>query len=301
MRILITGGSGFLGSHLSKFLIKHGHTITVFDNFSNSKSKTIKNNKIKIIEGDILNYSVLSHSMQCIDLVIHLAAQISVKDSIKNPEKTMEINVQGTQNLLDSCVENKIHNFIAASSAAVFGNQLFMPLTETSKKNPISAYGKSKLLMEEKIVEFSKQNNLNSIILRLFNLYGVGQSKQYAGVITKFLDNIQENKNLEIYGNGKQTRDFINIDDAIYSFDLAIKKIDGKIGKIYNVGSGISITIYELAKLLLEISGKNLSILCKPKLMGDIVHSQTSIKLITNELDFIPKIPLKKGLEQFFN
>ena len=301
MHILITGGSGFLGSHLSNFLINNGHVITIFDNFSNSKSKILTSNKIKIIEGDILNYSILSDSMKNVDLVIHLAAQISVKDSIKNPEKTLEINVQGTQNLLESCVENKIHNFIAASSAAVFGNQLIMPLTEDSKKHPISVYGKSKLLMEEKIIEFSKQNNLNSIILRFFNLYGTGQSKQYAGVITKFLENIKENKNLEIYGNGKQTRDFINVDDAVNCFDLAIKNIDGKIGKIYNVGSGTSITISELAKLLLELSGKNLEILCKPSLVGDIVHSQTLIKSITNELNFIPKISLKKGLEQFFN
>ena len=301
MHILITGGTGFLGSHLSTFLSKQGHTITIFDNFSNSKSKISTNNKIKIIEGDILNYSVLSNSMKSVDLVIHLAAQISVKDSIKNPEKTIEINVQGTQNMLDSCVENKIHNFIAASSAAVFGNQCIMPLTENSKKKPISAYGESKLLMEEKIIEFSKQNNLNSIILRFFNLYGTGQSKQYAGVITKFLENIKKNRNLEIYGTGRQTRDFINVDDAVNSFNLAIKKIDGKVGKIYNVGSGTSITIYELAKLLLEISGKNLEIICKPPLVGDIVHSQTLTKSITNELGFIPKIPLKKGLEQFFN
>ena len=301
MHILITGGTGFLGSHLSSFLINQGHTITIFDNFSNSKSKILTNSKIKIIEGDILNYSVLSDSMKSIDLVIHLAAQISVKDSIKNPEKTMKINVQGTQNVLDSCIENKIHNFIAASSAAVFGNQLIMPLTEDSTKNPISAYGKSKLLMEEKITEFSKQNNLNSIILRFFNLYGIGQSKQYAGVITKFLKNIKENKNFEIYGTGKQTRDFINVDDAVNSFDLAIKKIDGKIGKIYNVGSGTSITIYELTKLFLDISGKNLEISYKSQSVGDIVHSQTSIKLITSELGFIPKISLKKGLEKFFN
>ncbi len=302
MNIFITGGTGFLGCHLTKFLINQDHNITIFDNFSNSNSEIpLIDDKIKIIEGDILDNSFLSDSMKNMELVIHLAAQISVKDSIKNPETTMKINVQGTQNILDSCLENKISNFIAASSAAVFGNQSEMPLTEESTKNTISPYGKSKLIMEEKILEFSKQNDLNSIILRFFNLYGIGQSPQYAGVITKFLEKIKKNMNLEIYGSGEQTRDFIHIDDATRCFDLAMKNIDGKIGKIYNVGSGTSTTILELAQLLLKISRKNLEIIFKPQLEGDILHSQTSIKQISNDLDFTPKISLREGLENFFN
>ena len=302
MDIFITGGTGFLGMHLTKFLISQGHNITIFDNFSNSDSKIfLTNDKIKIIGGDILDYSKVCDSMKNMELVIHLAAQISVEDSIVNPENTMKINVRGTQNLLKSCIENKIQNFITASSAAVFGHQSDMPLTEESSKNPISPYGKSKLMMEAKILEFSKQHKLNSIILRFFNLYGDGQSSQYAGVITKFLENIKKNTNLEIYGTGKQTRDFIHVDDAINSFDLAIKNIHGKVGKIYNVGSGTSTTILELAQLLLKISGKDLQIILKPQLEGDIIHSQTSIKQIISDLGFTPKISLQKGLEQFFD
>ena len=301
MNIFITGGTGFLGRHITEYLTNQDHNIVILDNFSNSDSKiSLTSDKIKIIEGDILDYSKLANSMKNMDLVIHLAAQISVKDSITNPDNTMKINVQGTQNLLDSCIENKIQNFIAASSAAVFGNQSVMPLTEEYSKNPISPYGKSKLMMEEKIIEFSKIHKLNSIILRFFNLYGPGQSRQYAGVITKFLENIKKDTNLEIYGNGEQTRDFIHVNDAISSFDLAIKNIDGKVGKIYNVGSGTSITILELAQLLLEISGKNLKIIHKSELEGDIIHSQTSIEKIKNELDFFPKISLESGLKQFF-
>ena len=302
MNIFITGGAGFLGSHLTQFLIDQGHTVTIFDNFTNSNSKIFLNDdKVKLIEGDIIDYSKLSKSMNDIDLVIHLAAQISVKDSLKNPENTIKINVDGTQNLLKSCIENKIKNFIAASSAAVFGDQSIMPLTEESPKNPISPYGKSKLLMEEKILEFSKQNNFNSIILRFFNLYGFGQSIQYAGVITKFLENIKNNSNLMIYGKGEQTRDFIHVDDAISSFDLAIKNINRKIGEIYNVGSGQSITILELAQSLLKISKKDLKIIHKPELDGDIIQSLTSIEHITTDMGFTPKISLEKGLTQFFD
>jgi len=301
MNIFITGGSGFLGKHLSNFLIKQDHKVTIFDNFSNSNSKiSPTSDKIKIIEGDILDYSKLSKSMQNMELVIHLAAQISVKDSINHPENTIKINVEGTQNILKSCLENKIKNSIAASTAAVFGDQSIMPLTEDSPKNPISPYGKSKLIMEEKILEFSKQNNFNSIILRFFNLYGPGQSTQYAGVITKFLENIKNNSNLMIYGRGEQTRDFIHIDDAISAFDLAIKNIYGKSGEIYNVGSGQSATILKLAQSLLKISGKDLKIIHKSELEGDIIHSLTSIDHITTDLGFIPKISLEKGLKQFF-
>ena len=302
MNIFITGGAGFLGSHLTQFLIDQGHTVTIFDNFTNSNSKIFLNDdKVKLIEGDIINYSKLSKSMNDIELVIHLAAQISVKDSLKNPKNTIKINVDGTQNLLKSCIENKIKNFIAASSAAIFGDQSVMPLTEESPKNPISPYGKSKLLMEEKILEFSKQNNFNSIILRFFNLYGLGQSIQYAGVITKFLENIKNNSNLMIYGTGEQTRDFIHIDDAISSFDLAIKNINQKIGEIYNVGSGQSTTILELAKSILQISKKDLKIIHKPELDGDIIQSLTSIKHIATDMGFTPKISLEKGLKQFFD
>ena len=297
MKIFITGGTGFIGSHLTKFLINQGHNITIYDNFSNSKSNS--DSQIKIIEGDILDHSKILNSMKNMDLVIHLAAQISVIDSISNPDNTLKINVEGTHNILDSCVKNNIKNFIAASTAAVFGHSSEIPLTEEAPTNPISPYGKSKLIMEKEILEFSQKHNLNSIILRFFNLYGVGQSLQYAGVITKFMKNIHTNTDLEIYGNGNQTRDFIHISDAINSFDLAIKNIDGKIGKIYNVGTGTSTTILELAKLLLKISRKNLKINFKSNLDGNITHSQTSIDLLRTELGFVPKIKLHEGLKFF--
>jgi UDP-glucose 4-epimerase len=210
----------------------------------------------------------------------------------------MKVNVDGTQNVLDACMENNVKNFIAISTAAVFGNQDV--IDENSKTDPISPYGKSKLLMEERIIDFSKKHNLNSVILRFFNLYGPGQSLQYAGVITKFLENIREDKSLDIYGNGNQTRDFIHIDDAIECINLAIKNINKKTGKIYNIGSGKSTSILELANLLLKLSDKNLPINFRPEIKGDILHSQTSIDLAKKELGFEPKISLQQGLSRFF-
>jgi len=300
MNIFITGGTGFIGLHLIHYLSKQGDKITVFDNFNNSSNTiNLTGFNIKIIKGDILDYSLLSKSLNNIETVIHLAAQISVTDSIKDSNTTMKVNIDGTQNVLDACLENNIKNFIAISTAAVFGN-LDTILTENSKTDPISPYGKSKLMMEKKITDFSKKHNFNSIILRFFNLYGSGQSPQYAGVITKFLASIRENKPLEIYGNGNQTRDFIHIDDVVECIRLAIKNINEKTGKIYNVGSGKSTSILELANILLKLSGKTLSINFKPEIKGDIFHSQTSIALVKKELGFEPKISLQKGLSRFF-
>ena len=300
MNIFITGGTGFIGLHLIHYLSKQGDKITVFDNFNNSSNTiNLTGFNIKIIKGDILDYSLLSKSLNNIETVIHLAAQISVTDSIKDSNTTMKVNIDGTQNVLDACLENNIKNFIAISTAAVFGN-LDTILTENSKTDPISPYGKSKLMMEKKITDFSKKHNFNSIILRFFNLYGSGQSPQYAGVITKFLASIRENKPLEIYGNGNQTPDFIHIDDEVECIRLAIKNINEKTGKIYNVGSGKSTSILELANILLKLSGKTLSINFKPEIKGDIFHSQTSIALVKKELGFEPKISLQKGLSRFF-
>ena len=298
MNILITGGMGFLGIHLSEYLNKQSHKVTIFDNFSNSQMKKL-DSIIQIIEGDILDYPLLSKSLNNIELVIHLAAQISVPKSIEDPDDTLKINVNGTQNVLDACLEHNIRNFIAVSTAAVFGTTSVMPLTENSTPNPISPYGTSKLMMEEKIIDFSKKHNLNSIILRLFNLYGQGQSPEYAGVITKFLERIREDKPLEIYGKGNQTRDFIHVDDATECINLAIKKLDGNTGTIYNVGSGKIISILDLAHLLLKLSGKELPINYKPEIEGDILHSQTSISLVRKELGFEPQISFEEGLSRF--
>lgn len=299
MHILITGGLGFIGHNLADFL-SNFYKVTIFDNFTNSNSNLIDNFKQKnlsIIKGDVLDYDLLCQSLSDVDCVIHLAAQIDVQKSIKDPDETFEINVHGTENLLNACLKNNICKIIAASSAAVFGNPLTLPLNENSSLNPISPYGKSKMLMEEKIYDFSLQNNINSICLRFFNIYGKNQSLAYAGVITNFLQKIVQNEPLTIFGEGNQTRDFIAVEDVLSAIHCSILNMDGKFGKIYNVGTGNSITINKLAKLMLDISGKNLPINHVEKKTGDVIRSETSIDLIKDELNFLPKIDIKKGLE----
>jgi len=211
------------------------------------------------------------------DMVIHLAAQISVLESTRNPSETFRVNVDGTRNVLVACEKNHVKKLVAASSAAVYGESSSdVKLTEESKKNPISPYGESKVRMEQEIREFESKHNIDRIILRVFNIYGIGQSSEYAGVITKFIERITQEKSLEIFGDGLQTRDFVSIYDVINSIHQAV--LSDKSG-IYNIASGKTITIKELAELIILGSGKKLDIKYSTAKKDDIRFSQADISL----------------------
>jgi len=299
--IVVTGGAGFVGRALVNYLIESGEEVKIFDNFSNSSQVEIQSLLKKgasLVEGDIRNYQNLERGLSKCDTVIQLAAQIDVQKSIINPKENYEINVEGTKNLLKACLKQNVQNIIAASSAAVYGNPSELPLTESSPTIPLSPYGESKLEMEKLIRDFSKKHNLDSICLRLFNIYGNGQTDAYAGVITKFMKNIREDKPLIIFGDGSNTRDFIFIEDVVNSIKNAIVKIQGKKGIFYNIATGNHSTILQLAETMLSISGKKLEIKFDHPKKGDIPHSQCKIALAKNELNFVPKIPLKEGLKR---
>ncbi len=300
MKIFVTGGAGFIGNHLVDSLLKAGNKVTIYDNLKNSSESKISHllkNGASFVKGDVTDYQTLSNIIAGFDLVVHLAAEIDVQESIKFPEYTHSVNVTGTVNLLRSCVEQKVCNVVAASSAAVFGNPKDLPLSENSQTVPISPYGASKLAIEHYMQAFSNSYDLNCVTLRFFNVYGQGQSGPYAGVITKFIEKIADNKPLIIFGDGSNTRDFVSIYDIVQSIQNAITKIEGKKGNVYNIGSGKYTTIEDLAKIMISISGKPLSIEHKQPKKGDIQHSQTSISLAQRDLGYSPKIQLKQGLE----
>ena len=250
MRIFITGGAGFIGTHLCKKLLELNHNVTIYDNFSNSSQENFVSEikqKITLISGDILDNSKLVSSMKNHDVVIHLAAKISVSESVKNPKETFDVNVNGTQNVLNSCEKNKISKIIVTSTAAVYQNiSTKIILDESSVTNPSSPYGSSKLAMEDMINDFTQTHDVNAIILRLFNVYGVGQSPEYAGVITKFLSAARDNSSLTIFGDGSQTRDFVHVNDVVSAIILSI---DSSNFGLYNVATGKSVTILDLAHL----------------------------------------------------
>jgi len=294
MKIIVTGGAGFIGKHLIEFLITKKNDITIFDNFSNSKEESIiylKNQGVKIIKGDITKIQDINNAVKDQDIVIHLAAKISVEESIESPSKTFQTNVEGTKNLLVACEKNNIKKIIISSSAAVYGEgKAGIKLTEKSKMYPISPYGESKVMMENEIKVFGKNHNLNYVILRFFNIYGIGQSPEYAGVITKFIKKIEMNKPLEIFGDGMQTRDFISVNDVVNSIYHSIK--NGK-NQTYNIASGNSITIKQLAKLIITLSKKELKINYNDAKKGDIRFSEADISLAKKELQYLPKYTLE--------
>jgi UDP-glucose 4-epimerase len=300
VRILVTGGGGFIGSALVLYLVKKGDKVTVFDNFSNSEKKIDSSEGIKVIKGDITDYNSLEKAIQNHDVVIHLAAKIDVNESILKPDETFAVNVDGTENVIKACLKNKIKNIVAISSAAVYGESKKLPVSETSPLQPMSPYGQSKMQMEKILEEYAIKYRLNIINLRLFNVYGKNQSAAYAGVITKFIDNIKNNKPLVIFGDGSNTRDFISIEDVVYSIHKSIEHLENKRGNAYNIASGESISINDLAKLLLSISGKKIDIQFKQAKQGDIKKSETLVELASRELNFETKINLEEGLKKNF-
>jgi len=246
----VTGGAGFIGRYCVKSFLEKNYEVTIFDNLSNSSEDMVSdllNDGANLVKGDITVQDEVSNAISGHDIVIHLAAKNSVEESIKFPEQTFNANVDGTKNILESCVKHNIKNLIATSSAAVYGETQNLPISENHKTNPSSPYGESKLKMEQ-----------------LIQSYGIGQTPEYAGVITKFLEKISKNESLEIFGDGLQTRDFIAIQDVVSSFNCALSKIENKHSKIYNVASGKSITINDLAKLMIEILNKDLEIIHYP-------------------------------------
>jgi len=294
----VTGGAGFIGRYCVRSFLEKNYEVTIFDNFSNSSEDMISDlldDSAKLVKGDITVQEQVSNAISGHDVVIHLAAKNSVEDSIKFPKETLMTNVDGIVNVLNACVKHDIKSIIAASSAAIYGEAENLPISENNKTNPSSPYGESKLKMEEYIQSFSKKHNINSIILRIFNVYGKGQSPEYAGVITKFLNKISKNQSLEVFGDGLQTRDFVSIHDVVESIFFAISKIEGKQGAIFNIGSGKSVSINELAKHMISISNKNLDIKHGEE-KNEIRFSQANISLAKKVLNYNPKIEFKNGI-----
>ncbi len=300
----MSGGAGFIGSHLVKELAARGYTIRIIDNLSTGKlsnidSELLNNGSVNFIKGDIRDSKLVDESLRNIDAVVHLAAQISVPFSIQNPQLNNEVNIGGTKNLLKYSVRNKIQKFIFASSCAVYGDPIYLPIDELHPPRPISPYAESKLSAEKETLGL-KTNNIKSIVLRFFNVYGAKQGlNEYSGVITKFIDRIKQKLPLTIYGDGLQTRDFVYVKDVVNAIVIALEnKTISK--EVFNVGTGKAVTIDELAKTMLLLTNAKIEIIKEPPRQGDIKQSYANINK-AKTLGFEPKFTLKKGLKELLN
>ncbi len=298
MKIIVTGGAGFVGSHLTELLIKNGHFPIIIDNLNTGKFKYVKKfvdeGKADFIKLDIRNFSKLMKLPKC-SAVIHLAAIASVIESIDNPSFVNDVNVNGTLNMLEFCRKKKIKKFIFTSSAAIFGDNE-SKITESSPTAPTTVYGSSKLTGEQYCRIYSELFGITTIILRPFNIYGPRQNDTYAGVITKFLTRLAKNKPPIIFGTGKQTRDFIHVHDVARAFFLALRYNMTKFD-VFNLGTGKSTPINTLARYFLN-NTKNHSMkpIYRKAIPGIIIYNSMNNTKLKKGLGLIPSISLKEGI-----
>lgn len=229
MRLLITGGAGFIGSHMAENFVNKGWEVVVLDNFLTGKRENLSHisGKLKIVEGDIRNTSIVNEVMEGCDAVIHLAALASVPASFNDPIGTYEVNFMGTQNVLEAARQNKVKRVTFASSSAVYGDTQTFPINEETPDNPLSPYGVSKLLGEKLCRFYNTAFGLSVVIFRFFNVYGPRQNpfSEYSAVIPKFLSIIKDGGTPTIFGDGEQTRDFIYISDLVHAHELALEEV----------------------------------------------------------------------------
>ena len=296
MRFVVTGGAGFVGSHLVKLLVKEGHNVIVIDNLHTGKKDNLIGvmDKIEFIEKDIRDYNSIEKYMKNIDGVFHQAALTIVQDSFTNPEEYHDVNVNGTENIFKIAQKNNF-KVVYASSSSIYGHQENVPILENFNKKPINPYGKTKL-DDEIIAEKYSKLGVKIIGLRYFNIFGKGQTIEYAGVITKFLDRIQDGKPPIIFGDGSQIRDFIHVEDIANANYLAMTS---DVSNLHvNIGTGNAISILELAKTMIDVSDLNLQPIMLEALDGDIQKSHSDSSLAKISFGWISEMKLEDWLKE---
>ncbi len=294
MHFAVTGGAGFVGSHLVNYLIKEGHSISVIDNLSYGKKQNLAevSDQIKFYQEDIRDFEALKKILKNVDGVFHQAALTVVQDSLKKPQEYQDVNVSGTENIFKLAKEHGL-KVVFASSSSVYGHKENMPIRENAERKPINPYGKTKLDDE---YLFEKYSNLGvSIIgLRYFNIFGKGQTLAYSGVITKFLDRIRESKPPIIFGDGSQIRDFVFVGDVVRANLTCMNNKSSNF--LINIGSGKATSILQLANMMIGFSGLSLQAIFQEPQEGDIHKSHADIDSAKKLLKWEPKIELKTWL-----
>ena len=296
MKILVTGGAGFIGSHIVEHIAQRGDDVTVLDNLSNGRMQNLSKvtNDINFVNGDVRDYKLIERLVKDVDGVFHEAALVSVPESFKMQNEYFDVNVNGTENILKLAKEYGF-KIVYASSSSVYGNPKSVPIKEDDDRNPLNPYAKTKL-EDELLAKKYSEMGVHVIGLRYFNIFGRRQSKEYAGVIKLFLEKIQQNKAPIINGDGSQTRDFVYVEDVVKANILAM---DSNIKyKFLNVGTGFSISILDLANICIEASGLSLKPVHGPQLPGDILDSKADLELIKKSLEWKPITKLEDWLVQ---
>ena len=304
MRALVTGGSGFIGSNVVKLLIDEGYDIRVIDNLSSGYieniSEYIDAGKVDFINGDITDAAAVEKVMAGVDVVFHLAASVGRQRSLDNPQLDSQINLIGTVNVLEAMRKCGAKRIVYSSSAAMFGELVTPTIDENHPQNADSPYGVSKLAAEKMILAYSGIYDITGVCLRYFNIYGVNQRFDlYGNVIPIFAKRIFAGEPITIYGDGSQTRDFVNAKDVALANLLASKSENGT--DVYNLGSGESVTINWLAEKMQEIAGINVGIVYAPERPADVKHCKANAEKAEKVLGFKASVGLTKGLKDYLD
>ncbi|MDH5717018.1 MAG: NAD-dependent epimerase/dehydratase family protein [Spirochaetia bacterium] len=304
-KYLITGGAGFIGSHIAEELLINNHEVIVYDNFSTGKRENLEFedvSNLKIIEADIRDYEKIEKACDSVDGIFHQAALVSVPLSFEKPAESFQINAAGTLNVLEAARKKKVKRILMASSAAVYGNNQNLPIKETEPIIPLSPYGLEKSIDESLCKFYHEVYGLEAIVLRYFNVFGCKQNpfSSYSGVISIFLNNLKNNKECVIFGDGAQSRDFIYVKDVAKANILAMNEKKINYGT-YNVGTGIAVSINELFNTIKSIFKNEIHPRFEEPMFGDVKHSLADVTKIKNDLRFAFDYSLLEGLKKILS
>jgi len=303
MKYLVTGGAGFIGSHIVEVLLKRKHFVRVLDNFSSGKMENISfakgNKNFELIRGDIRNFSDCKKAAKGIDFVLHQAALRSVPKSMEDPHSYNEVNIDGTLNMLYASKEAKVKRFVLASSSSIYGETKKFPEKESDLPLLISPYALSKLAGEYYCRIFSLNFGLETVSLRYFNVFGPRQAvdDEYAVVIPKFITCILNNESPPIFGTGKQSRDFTFVRNVVEANLLAAKAGKKAVGEVFNVACGKDVRVIDLVKILNKITGKNIKPAFLPPRPGDVFKTLADTRKVRKILGFKGKYTFEQGLK----
>lgn len=303
MHILVTGGAGFIGSHLAEHLVREGRQVRVLDNLSSGKRANLAGvSGVELIEGDIRDASTVSAAMKGIDAVFHLAAVASVQASIDDPLGTHGSNFIGTLNLLEAARQQGMRRMIYASSAAVYGNTHALPVSEKTITNPLSPYAADKLAGEHYLNFYSAKHGIATTAFRFFNIYGPRQdaSSPYSGVISIFAERIQRGQGVVIFGDGRQTRDFVFVRDLVNVLTSSVSR-EKTIGAVLNVGRGVECSLLDLLGIIERLVGRSVPRRHEPARVGDILRSCADVSGLKATLSDVPSTAMEVGLAELLS
>lgn len=299
MRTLVTGGAGFIGSNLVRFLLVEGHEVVVLDSLlSGYRCNLEPFPEALFIEGDVRDGDVVERAVSEVDVIFHLAASVGNRRSIENPIEDSEINVLGTLQILEAARRHEVRKVVFSSSAGIFGELKTLPIRENHPVEPDSPYGASKLAAEKLCLAYAKLYPIESVCLRYFNVYGPNQRYDaYGNVIPIFAHQMVNHQPLTIFGDGEQTRDFVNVHDVVQA-NYKAAMTPGLSGA-FNIASGSRITINRLVELLKESGNFDVNVRYGPPRPGDVRHSLADISAAGNAFGYQPQVDLTEGLEEY--